>query len=136
MIKRVVVWFIETLSEILLLGIVLVVLLGHDPNAFLKALSAYSSGIALLFFTTGYLLTTLLVRAIWNGQALWIYPAIATGLYFIHFEIMNVSLHGAFAPSDRLVIRVGGACVVLVCTFAGTWLLRRSATTADQHRPA
>ncbi len=136
MIKRVVVWFIETLSEILLLGIVLALLLGHDPGAFFKDLSAYSSGVALLFFTTGYLFTTLLVRAIWNGQALWIYPTIATGLYFLHFEIMNVSLHGAFAPPDRLRIRVAGACIVLACTFAGTWLLRRSAATAYQPRPA
>ena len=55
MTKRVVVWFIETLSETLLLGIVLAVLLSHDPSAFFRDLSVYSCGIALLFFTTGYL---------------------------------------------------------------------------------
>lgn len=125
MMKRIAVWLIETLSEILLCGIVLVVLLGHDPSTYLETLLAYSSGVALLLFTTGYLFTTLLVRAIRNGQTLWIYPAIATGLYFIHFEIMNVLSHGAFAPSDRPIIRAACACVVLVCTFVGSWLLRR-----------
>jgi hypothetical protein len=130
MTKRIVVWFIETLCEIFLLGIVLTVLLGHDPRSFLRDLSVYSSGIVLLFFTTGYLLTTIVVRAVSKGQALWIYPTIATGLFFIHFEIMNVSLGGAFAPPDRLRILATGACIVLACTLAGTWVLRRSAAAA------
>lgn len=64
MMKRIVVWFIETVSEILLLGLVLTILLGHDPHAFLKDLSVYSSGVVLLFFTTGFLISTIVVRAI------------------------------------------------------------------------
>jgi hypothetical protein len=125
MIRRIVVWFIETVSEMLLLGIVLTVLLGHDPRTFLKDLSVYSSGVVLLFFTTGYLLTTIVVRVVWKGRALWVYPAIATGLFLIHFEIMNVSLGGAFAPPDRLLIRAAGACIVILCTLAGTIALRK-----------
>lgn len=134
MIKRILVWFIETLSEMLLLGIVLTVLLGHDPGALLKDLWVYSAGIVLLFFTTGYIFTTIVVRAVWMGQELWIYPAIATSLFLIHFEIMNVSLGGAFTPPDRVRILVAGACIVLACTFAGTWVLRRTATTVGPPR--
>jgi hypothetical protein len=129
--KRIVVWSIETVSEILLLGIVLTVLLGHDPHAFLKDVSVYSSGVVLLFFTTGYLITTIVVRAVWKGQTLWIYPGIATGLFLIHFEIMNVSLGGAFAPADRLLIRSAGACIVIVCTLVGTIALRKWAPAHD-----
>lgn len=125
MIKRIVVWFTETASEILLLGMILNVLLGHDPRAFLKDLSIYSSGVALLFFITGYLLTTIVVRAFWKGRSLLIYPAITTGLFLIHFEIMNVFLGGAFAPSDRPLIRAAGVCVVLICTIAGSYVLRK-----------
>jgi hypothetical protein len=136
MIKRLLVWLIEMVSEILLLGILLTVLLGHDPGSFLKDLSIYSSGTALLFFSTGYFLTTLVVRGVLKRQALWIYPAIATGLFLIHFEIMNVSLGGAFAPPDRLRILVAGACIVLACTFAGTWFLRKTATAAHPLRSA
>jgi hypothetical protein len=122
--RRLAVWFVETSSEVLLLGLALTVLFGHDQHAFLKDLSIYSSGIVLLFFTTGYLLTTIVIRAIWRGRTLWSYPAIATVLFFVHFEIMNVVLGGAFAPPDRIRIRVAGACIAFACTLAGTLALR------------
>jgi hypothetical protein len=126
--KRLAVWFTETLTEVLLLGLVLTLLLGHDQHAFLKDLSIYSSGIILLFFTTGYLLSTVVVRIFWRGRTLWSYPAIAIILFFIHFEIMNVGLGGAFEPSTRLRVRVAGACIVFACTLAGTFALRKWAS--------
>src|SRR4051794_2478669 len=103
--RRLAVWFIETSSEVLLLGLVLTVLLGHDQHAFFKDLSTYASGIVLLFFTTGYLLSTIVVRAAWRGRTLWSYPSIATVLFFIHFEIMNVGMGGAFERPERTRIR-------------------------------
>lgn len=125
MMKRIAVWFIETASEVLLLGLVLTLLLGHDQHAFLKDGLIYSSGISLLFFSTGYLLTTIVARAALKGRGWWLYPAIATSLFFIHFEIMNVSLRGAFEPSTRFRVRVAGACIVFVCTVVGTLALWR-----------
>lgn len=122
--KRLAVWFVETCAEVFLLGLVLTVLLGHDQHAFFKDLSIYSSGIVLMFFTTGYLLSTIVVRAVWRGQTLWSYPAIATVLFFIHFEIMNVGLGGAFEPSARLPILTAGACITFACTFVGGFVLR------------
>ena len=92
--RRLTVWLIEMTSEVLFLGVVLAVLLGHDQNVFLRDVLIYSAGITLLFFTTGYFFSTITVRAIWRGQALWSYPAIATVLFFIHFEIMNVGVGG------------------------------------------
>ncbi|MGB0122090.1 MAG: hypothetical protein WBP63_01570, partial [Silvibacterium sp.] len=74
MMKRIAVWFIETASEVLLLGLVLTLLLGHDQHAFLKDVLIYSSGISLLFFSTGYLLTTLVARAVLKGRGWWLYP--------------------------------------------------------------
>jgi hypothetical protein len=65
--KRLAVWLIETSLEVLLLGLVLTLLLGHDQHAFLKDVLIYSSGIVLLFFTTGYLLTTTVARAVWRA---------------------------------------------------------------------
>jgi ABC-type Mn2+/Zn2+ transport system permease subunit len=123
--KRLCVWFVETVTEALLLGIVLALLLGHDQNAFIKDVLIYSSAIGLLFFTTGYLLSTVLVRAFWRGQTVWSYPAIATVLFLIHFEIMNVGVGGAFEPKDRLPIRVAGTCIAFICTSLGTLALRR-----------
>jgi hypothetical protein len=123
--KRLAAWFVETCAEVLLLGFVLTVLLGHDQHAFFKDLSIYSSGIILLFVTTGYLISTIVVRAVWRGRTLWSYPAIATVLFFIHFEIMNAGLGGAFEPSARARIRAAGACIVFACTLAGTFALRK-----------
>ena len=123
--KRLVVWFVETSSVALLLGLVLAVLLGYDQHAFLKDVSIYAAGIALLFLSTGYLLTTIVVRTLWRGRPLWSYSAIATALFLFHFEIMNVSLGGAFDPSDRVRIRAAGACIAFACTFGGTLVLRK-----------
>jgi len=123
--KRLTVWFIEMTLEVSLLGVFLAILLGYDQSAFIKDVLVYSSGIILLFFTTGYFLSTIVVRAIWRGRALWPYPAIATTLFFIHFEIMNTGVGGAFEPRDRLRIRVVGAGIVFACTFLGTLALRR-----------
>jgi hypothetical protein len=123
--KRLAVWFVETCAEVLLLGFVLTVLLGYDQYAFFKDLSIYSSGIIWLFFATGYLLSTIVVRAVWRGRTLWSYPAIATVLFFIHFEIMNEGLGGAFEPSARGRIRAAGAFIAFGCTLAGTFALRK-----------
>ncbi len=104
-------------------SVVLALLLGHDQHAFLKDLLIYSSGIVLLFFTTGYFLTTMLARTLWRGQTLWSYSGVAAALFLIHFEVMNVGLGGAFEPSDRLRVRVLGTCIVLACTLAGSLAL-------------
>jgi hypothetical protein len=130
--KRLAVWCVETSSEVVLLGFVLSVLLGYDQHAFFKDLSIYCSGIILLFVTTGYLLSTIVVRAVWRGRTLWSYPAIATVLFFIHFEIMNVGLSGAIEPSARVRIRAAGACIVFGCTVAGTFALRKWAPARTQ----
>jgi hypothetical protein len=130
--KRLAVWLVETSSEVVLLGLVLTVLLGHDRHAFFTDLAIYSSGIILLFVTTDYVLSTIVVRAVWSGRTLWSYPAIATVLFFIHFETMNVGLGGAFEPSARVRIRAAGACIVLVCTLTGTLALRKWAPAGSK----
>lgn len=123
--KRLCVWFVETVTEALLLGIVLAVLLGHDQNAFLKDELIFSTAVTYMFFATGYLLSTAVVRALWRGRTLWSYPAIATALFFVHFEIMSVGVGGAFAPKDRLPICMAGACIAFASTLAGTFVLRK-----------
>lgn len=126
------VWLIETSSEVLILGLILTLLLGHDPYAFLKGLLIYSSGVILLFLSTGYVFTTIVARAVWRGRRLWSYPAFATLLFFIHFEIMNVGLGGAFEPSARVRIRTAGAFITFACTLGGSFFLLKWAP-ANSH---
>jgi hypothetical protein len=122
--KRVSVWFFETFFEIPLLGLFLALLSGLNMP-FPKRLLLYSSAVALVFFTTGYLLTTIVVRAFWKGWALWSYPAVATILFQVHFQIMNAQLRLDVDPSHKLRVQVIGGCIVFACTFLGSFVLRR-----------
>jgi hypothetical protein len=124
-IKRLAVWLCEMALQAVLLGLFLIVSHWSDENAFGKDLLFFFEATALLFFTTGYLFSIAIVRAIWKTRRLWLYPAIATVLFLIHFEIMNVAVHGAFEPSERLRFRTACACIVFACTFLGSWILRK-----------
>jgi hypothetical protein len=121
-IKRLVVWMLETSSAALLLGLALIGLFGYDGGAFGKSLGLYLSGIVLLSFTTGYLLTTGIVRAAWKGHTLWSYPALATALFLIHLQIFFV-ISGGSIRSQRLSIQAAGASIVFGCTFVGSFIL-------------
>jgi hypothetical protein len=69
LIKRLAIWLLETSLEVLLMGLALIALLGHDQHAFGRSLLAYSTWIVLFSFTTGYLLTTVVARGTWRGQS-------------------------------------------------------------------
>jgi uncharacterized protein involved in response to NO len=116
------VWFIETSSEALLLGFSLIGLFGYDQHAFGKSLGFYVSGVLLLSFTTGYLLTTAIARAIWKGQSWWSYSVIAIALFFVHSEVF-FAVSGGSTRSEELSIQAAGALIVFVCTVAGTFIL-------------
>ena len=136
--KRLGVWFLETSLEDALLGVILVSLFGCDQHAYGRCLAVNFVWIGTMFFSTGYLLTTGIARAIWRGQGMWIYSVVATVLFFIHFEILDYEAGGVFDPAKRSVIRVVGACIVFACTLAGTFALRkwapaRSSLASDPH---
>jgi hypothetical protein len=122
--KRLLVWFIETLLEVLLLGLALVGLVGYDPHAFVKSLGFYVTGILLFSFTTGYLVTTVVARAVWRSNRLWTYSATAGLLYLFHSEIFFRITGGSTRP-EQFSMQAAGTCVVFACSFVGTLALRR-----------
>lgn len=123
--KRLVVWLFEALFEALLLGSVLISLFGYDQHAFGKDLLIYADAILLMFFGTCYLLSTAIFRAAWRGQGLWSYPVVATVLFFIHFEILNIGIGGAFDQAQRPRILAAGMSIAFACTLTGSYVLRR-----------
>lgn len=127
--KRLAVWLGETSLEVLLLGLVLLALFGHDQHAVGKSLVGYAAGIVLLSFTTGYLLTTAVARGAWKGQAWWTYSAIAVALFLIHSEIFFAISGGSTRP-EQFSMQTAGVLVVFVSTVAGSLLLRRWAATS------
>lgn len=133
--KRLVVWLLETSCEVLLLSLFLIFYHGSDQHASAKDVLVLAASTAFMFFTTGYLLTTALFRAFWRSQRLWFYSAIATTLFLFHFEILNVVAGGVFESPERLWIRVAGACIVLACTLAGSYALRKWATLSLRSGP-
>ena len=122
--KRLAIWFLETFSEVLLLGLALIVLFGYDQHAFGKSLALYVSGILLLSFTTGYLLTTAVARGAWKGQSWWSYSVTAVALFLVHSEIFFLVSGGSTRP-ERIRMRIAGVSIVFACTLAGTFALRK-----------
>ena len=135
--KRLAVWFLETSTEIVLMAVLLTFLFGFDQHALIRDSLIYSFDVTVLSFTTGYLATTLVARALWRGKLIWWYPVIASTLFLIHFEIMNRSFGWVFESRDMQVIRAVGVCIAFACTFAGTFVLRRwSAVASERLRSA
>jgi hypothetical protein len=130
--RRLFIWLLETSLEALLLGMVLVSLSGDNQQAYVKDLAVSFAWISTMFFSTGYLLTTGIARAIWQAGRAWQYSIVATVLFFIHFEILNHAAGGLFDPPKRAVIRIAGGCVVFACTLAGTLVLRRWTGTSSK----
>jgi hypothetical protein len=129
--KRLAVWLLETTCETLLMGLFMTVFFGFDRHAFGMALLFYASAVALMSYTTGYLLTTAILRAVWKSQRLWLYPIVSTVPFFIHSQIFFVDSGGS-TPSEKLAIRAAGACIVFACTLAGTFALQKWALTSSK----
>jgi hypothetical protein len=123
--KRLAVWLAEVSLQSVLLGLLLIVLYGDDQHAFGRGLLIYTISTLTMFFTSGYLITTAISRVVWKGQTFWLYSVVATALFILHFELLNLGLGGAFEPRDRIRIIVAGACAAWVTTLAGTFVLRR-----------
>lgn len=124
-VKRLIIWLVETSVEALVLAVVLVSLFGCDQGTYGKCIGINFVWIGTMFFSTGYLFTTAIARALWRGGSLWLYPAVAVVLFLIHLEILNYAAGGMFDAPKRTVIRIAGACIVLACTLAGTLVLRQ-----------
>lgn len=123
--RRLSIWILETSLEAALLSVVLISLFGCDEHAYGKCLGINFIWIGTMFFGTGYLFSTGIVRAVWRGATVWLYPVVAVMLFFVHFEILNHAAGGMFDPSKRAVIRTAGGGVVLLCTMAGSLALQR-----------
>src|ERR1700730_7097841 len=91
--RRIAIWLIETSCEALLMGLLLFAVAWVEfhrtapgNTRFIHDLLALSVAVAFMFFMTGYLLTTVIFRAVWNGRKLWSYSVISAALFLIHFR--------------------------------------------------
>lgn len=123
--KRLAIWLFEMALQALMLGLFFIASHWPDEDAFGKDLLFFFQTAILLFFTTGYVFSTAILRAIWKDRGVWWRPTITAALFLVHFEILNVRAGGAFEPSERLRLRVAGPCIALASALIGGWLLRK-----------
>ena len=123
-VKRLTVWLLETLLGIMLLALFLIVLYGHDKHAFGGDFLTGVAVIVAMAFSTGYLLSSAVSRAIWRGRTLWSYPSLAALLFFIHSQLFFI-VSGGSTQSEKLLVQAPGLCIVFGCTLAGTFVLRK-----------
>lgn len=129
--KRLTIWLLETACVTLLLSFLLMILAWvEETGPFVSRLGlAHDMLIALamaaiFMVNTGYVLTTAVSRIVWRSHSFWAYPAVAAVLFLAHLQYLFREASGQ-SSSERLAIRVGGACVVVACTLVGSWLLRK-----------
>lgn len=125
LLKRLTIWAAEIISQAVLIGLLLIGLFGYDQHAFGRDLLGLTGLILIMFFMTGYLATTAIARAVWKVRRPWLYSVIASALFLIHFEVLSIAVGGAYAPRDRVRIRMAGACIAFLSTLAGTAALQR-----------
>jgi len=119
-----VVWLLETSSEAFLLGLLFVVFFGPDRHGFIRDLLFGVGAVALVFVTTGYILTTAILRLAWKRQRSVQVSIIAILLFLIHSQIFFV-VSGGSTQSERLLIQAAGACIVFFCTYTGSLALQK-----------
>jgi hypothetical protein len=121
--KRLVVWAVETLCEALLLMVFLTTLWRQSgQSSLIDDLWLTFVGTVFVFMVgSGYLLTTALVGVVWRSARPWVYPTIAAALFVIHVQFFAT---GWTLPT-RAPVQMGGASIVFACAFIGNWFLRR-----------
>src|SRR5690349_11954343 len=99
--KRLTVWLFEMALQALTLDLIFIASHWSKDDNFGKDLAFLFQMTILLFFTTGYLFSTAIVRAMWRGRGVWWHPIILAALFLVHFESLNIRAGGAFEPPDR-----------------------------------
>jgi hypothetical protein len=123
--KRLTVWSLETLFAVFLIGLGCLLFAGYDKTRGIgRDLLFSATWIGLFSFSTGYLFTTAVCRAIWRDLRPWSYPIMATALFWIHSQLFFV-ISGGASESERLWFQIPGGLTVFACTYVGSYVLRK-----------
>jgi hypothetical protein len=132
--KRLVVWLLERLIEVLFLG----GLFGFLLHLGFRRFWVYALAVGVVLFMHGYYLTTAFFGVIWRKAAWWFYPVITAALFVAHAHIVFLRGKHDFTPETRAIeipFLVGGACLVSTCSFAGERVLSRWLRTGASTNP-
>ncbi len=122
--KRLVLWSGETLSETFFLMLFLTALVwrGADKGPVVDTLRLSFFGTLFVFMIgSGYLLTTGIFGVVWRSRLPWVYPIIAATLFIVHVQFFVTG----WDASTKVPVQLGGACIVFACCYAGNWCLMK-----------
>ncbi len=136
--KRLVVWSLERLVEVCLLGGLfgdLLLLSSGDKRLTLRDSIAgfwvWGLAVAIVLLVHGYYVTTAFFGVVWRSAKTWVYPTITPALFVFHTHIVFMRLGSDFTPEARAVelpFVLGGAGIVFFCALAGSSVLNRWTT--------
>jgi hypothetical protein len=127
MLKRLAVWLVEIAAGAFLMDMFYILWFGPSGHGLAADfLAAFGATVGLFMVSTGYPLTTAVLRLAWrNPTRLWLYSSASALLIIVHLQFFIAFVAGGWDLSMRLVIQAGAACAAFVCTFAGGWFLRK-----------
>jgi hypothetical protein len=123
--KRLIVWLLETLCQILLLSLLFFLLVPLRQFSRMESVGFALFAVAAVFmWASGYILTTGIVGVFLRSRKLWLYPTVVVGLFLAHVYLRFIAWHEN--PDEFLFqFQAWGAPIVFGCTVAGNWLLQK-----------
>lgn len=121
--KRLTMFLAETLSAAVLIGVFLLVLSGRSRGSTVAEdlLLGIVGTVIVFMIGSGYLFTTAVFGVIWRSRKSFLYPLIGLGLFIAHVQFFVTGWDLPF----KLKVQTGGGCIVFVCSYLGSWLLRQ-----------
>ena len=118
-------WLVEMLAESSAFSIVLLVMSHVSWPITARDIAAIMTETLTFFCVSGYAVSTLVMRLALHGRWSRVYPVIASLLFLVHFEVMNLLVpDGLMDTHNRFVFRVIGSAVVLVVATAISLVLK------------
>jgi hypothetical protein len=122
--KLIAILLVELVGEVLLLGCylgVLILLHREPPMAALGVIIALPVMLALY----GYYVSRVLAALAWLSESKWPYLMLASTAFTAHASFMAFRMWPVFSPPAKALaipFIIGGACIVLACSFTGNRL--------------
>jgi hypothetical protein len=125
--KRFIVWFAETLSELVLIVGIAAIVSGDHEQITMPGLRVLLFGALLLLVGSGYVLTAGVIATFFRSAISWRYPLVAAALFLIQVQLLVDGWTLPHGVQGRVLLI--GAGVVFACSFVGGIVLRQ--WTAD-----
>ena len=125
-VTRALVFLIELVAEILLLGVLMGFLVSSQLGLIDGTIGSVLA-LPVVLFLHGYYLTRALALSVWNRFSPLVYPFIAVTLFLLHTHLVFLRLKpgmSQFGAGTELPFLVAGACVVFACARGGNRLAR------------